>query len=131
MECAQRVRLLIADEQLVSGQSMRAINPRHAHVRLTVQVHHVMHMGNRKYGDLTAPGSRALTPIPLSREVSVRLHVLITWSVVQAYQTMRKGNKKFTGFDLSLTLEWEGAWLEGGLRVRPCPGLTAEAAQGL
>ena len=38
---------------------------------------------------------------------------------VQAYQTMRKGNRKFAVFDLSLTLEWEGHWLEGDRRVRP------------
>lgn len=31
---------------------------------------------------------------------------------------MRKGNKKFAAFDLSLTLAWEGHWLEGDVRVR-------------
>lgn len=38
--------------------------------------------------------------------------------LAQAYQTMRKGNKKFAAFDLSLTLAWEGHWLEGDVRVR-------------
>ena len=38
---------------------------------------------------------------------------------MQAYQTMRKGNKKFAVFDLTVKLAWEGHWLEGDVKVRP------------
>ncbi len=37
---------------------------------------------------------------------------------VQAYQTMRKGNKKFAVFDLHVTLSWEGRWHDGDILVR-------------
>ncbi len=37
----------------------------------------------------------------------------------QAYQTMRKGNKVFAVFDLTVTLDWKGRWLEDGKEVRP------------
>ena len=36
---------------------------------------------------------------------------------VQAYQTMRKGNKKFAVFDLQMTLAWEGRWVDGDVQV--------------
>ncbi len=38
-------------------------------------------------------------------------------SWVQAYQTMRKGNKKFAVFDLHVTLAWEGHWVDGDVKV--------------
>ena len=40
----------------------------------------------------------------------------VTW--LQAYQTMRKGNKKFAVFDLQVTLAWEGRWVDGDVQVR-------------
>ena len=36
---------------------------------------------------------------------------------VQAYQTMRKGNKKFAVFDLHIILAWEGQWHDGDIKV--------------
>lgn len=32
----------------------------------------------------------------------------------EAYQTLRKGNKKFAVYDLYVTLEWNGTWMEDG-----------------
>ena len=40
---------------------------------------------------------------------------------MQAYWTMRKGNKKFAVFDLSVTLAWEGRWLAGDVKVSLTP----------
>lgn len=31
---------------------------------------------------------------------------------LQAYQTLRKGNKTFSVYDLMVTLEWSGRWKE-------------------
>lgn len=39
--------------------------------------------------------------------------VCLAWWL-QAYQTLRKGNKKFAVYDLYVTLEWNGTWVEDG-----------------
>lgn len=35
----------------------------------------------------------------------------------EAYQTLRKGNKKFAVYDLYVTLEWNGTWVQDGAAV--------------
>jgi hypothetical protein len=36
---------------------------------------------------------------------------------LQAYQTLRKGNKTFSVYDLTVTLEWTGCWKETDSKV--------------
>lgn len=38
----------------------------------------------------------------------------------QAYQTLRKGNKVFAVYDLTVTLEWSGRWQETDSEVSVC-----------
>jgi hypothetical protein len=36
---------------------------------------------------------------------------------MQAYQTLRKGNKVFSVYDLTVTLDWTGCWKETDSQV--------------
>jgi Activator of Hsp90 ATPase, N-terminal len=40
--------------------------------------------------------------------------------LLQAYQTLRKGNKTFSVYDLTVTLEWTGCWKETDSKVLLC-----------
>ncbi len=48
----------------------------------------------------------------------------------QAYQTMRKGNKIFAVYDLAVTLDWAGRWLETDIEVGGASSLVTTKEHG-
>lgn len=52
------------------------------------------------------------------------MHTNEARTLLQAYQTLRKGNKTFSVYDLTVTLEWTGCWKETDSKVLLCATAT-------
>ena len=52
------------------------------------------------------------------------MHTNEARTLLQAYQTLRKGNKTFSVYDLTVTLEWTGCWKETDSKVLLCASAT-------
>mmetsp|Transcript_2447 Transcript_2447/g.7339 ORF Transcript_2447/g.7339 Transcript_2447/m.7339 type:complete len:165 (+) Transcript_2447:352-846(+) len=69
----------------------------------------------QRLGELLA--AHSLGPAPVDPALGSASVTSVSCSG-EAYQTLRKGNKKFAVYDLTVTLEWKGKWEESGAEVK-------------